>query len=377
MPRIPPATPSSPSANGLAANKPDVLELLWDQACSGQEQEAYNRLRELFETDPRGSELPARLYALLLANPALDSWQTPCDWLARGVRAEGPWGPCRQLYRREVDDHPEEVLTERFLHLIDAVAGSSNVIEFLAWRWEALTRLKRPEHIVDDLERVAPHLEHKDEVTWVRVLLKAADYVAWHPKHGFGPIREEVESHVHVHAALGEDMSRLDFLRELAGSWHKLPAEHLEAAPLVELLPLAWTNPYENCHRLLVPCRAMAEKPEAALKNLDSIHRLAPLVAVHLGQTLSWLWQPSVDERDEGTLKKVIAGQLDGLSRPANEDSYAFFRPHLLRLCIIDTVAPEIVANLIGHDRASFLCQRIQDDWPLRTVFLAHRLIWS
>jgi molecular chaperone DnaK (HSP70) len=39
--------------------------------------------------------------------------------------------------------------------------------------------------------------------------------------------------------------------------------------------------------------------------------------------------------------------------------------------------APETIASLRSPDRTSFEYQRILDDWPLRTVCLAHRLIWT
>src|ERR1700722_9274558 len=69
-------------------SSPDLLQILWDQACNGKEAEAYGKMREMYEINPHGSELPARLYALLLANPELDPQRSPCDWLVRGVRSE-------------------------------------------------------------------------------------------------------------------------------------------------------------------------------------------------------------------------------------------------------------------------------------------------
>jgi hypothetical protein len=369
-----PETPVADAPVGPIAG--DRLQTLWDLACDGREQEAYTGLREMYEANPHSSELPARLYAMLLANPELDPRRVPCDWLVRGVRGEGPWGPCRQLYRREIDDHPDEVLSDRFGALLDEVRPARQVLDFLAWRWEALVRLDRAELIAADLRRVAPRLEHEDEEGWVRVLLKAADYLAWQRDGGFVDHCKAIESHVHLHAALGEDLSRLDVLRDLSASWHRLARGPLGGAPLMKVVPLSWANPFESRHRILADCRTVADNPEAALEQLDAVHRQGPLVLTHLGQTLGWLWHVSTDPRDEEALVSAIEDHLQGLGPAVSETDYALYRRYLMRLCVAEVIAPETVAAVHYPDRATFAHQRILDDWPLRVVCLAHRLIW-
>jgi hypothetical protein len=358
------------------ADAPDVVQALWDKACNGQEEEAYGRLRTLYDANPHGSELPARLYALLLANPDLDPRRTPCDWLVQGARAEGPWGPCRQLYRREIDDHPEEALSNRFFSLLDTARGHG-IVELLHWRWEALARLDQREWIASDLKRVAPRLERAEEEAWVRLQLRAADYLAWQGFTLFDNLCQTIDNHVHVHAALGEDLARLDMLRELSADWHELLRGPLAGVPLVKVLPLTWTSPFENRHRILLACRAVADDPEAALDQLDGVQRLAPLVAAHLGQTLAWLWYAPADPRDELEMLTAMTGFLQGIRLPESEPDYGLYRRHLLRLCVTECVAPEMVAHSCISDQTSFAFQRIHDDWPLRVACLAHRLIWA
>ncbi len=356
----------------------DSLDAVWSQACDGQEVEAYGRLREMYQVNPHGSEVPARLYALLLANPELDPQRTPCDWLAQGVRAEGQWGLCRQLYRREIEDHPDEALSERFEGLLGGAVPHGNVLEFLVWRWEAMTRLGRTDLISDDHTRVAGRLKREDEEGHVRVLLKAADYLAWQSTYPFDELCDSIESHVHVHAVLGEELSRLDFLRDLSGSWLRLNGSKLaKATPLLSVVPMSWTNPYENRHRILAQCRVVAEDPEAALSQLDAVRRRESLIPAHLGQTLAWLWHAREDPRDENTLLAVIKEYLGGVNHPAAEAQYDLYRWHLLRFCVAELIAPETVANLLVPDRVAFVHQRIYDDWPLRTVCLAHRIVWE
>ena len=373
----PPDTAAQPSSGPDRPRQPDALEALWDRACDGQEEEAYRRLREMFETNPQGSELPARLYAILLANPELDLRNAPCDWLVRGMRAEGPGGPCRQLYRREIGDHPEEALSDRLLGLLDAVTPPRGVSEFLAWRWEALLRLDRLELIAADLTRAAPRLEHEDEEGWVRLLLKAADYLAWHSSSGFAKLCADIDGHVHVHSALGEDLARLDFLRELSHSWHQLRSSGLPDVPLLGVLPLTWTSPFENRHRILAQCRDLAENPEASLAKLDEIQRRAPLALAQLGQSLAWVWYAPPDPRDDSALLSAVNDHLGGLLQPVGMSDYALYRPYLLQMCFAEVLAPETAAQFLSAERAAFAYQMILDDWPLRTVCLAHRLIWG
>jgi hypothetical protein len=373
------ATPSPTAAADLPQSTVgvDLLQIFWDKACSGQEHSAYAELREMYEINPHGSEVPARLYALLLANPELDALRTPCDWLARGARVEGPWGPCRQLYRREIDDHPDEALSDRFAGFLDAVTPTASVVDILGWRWDALARLGRTELLAEDLRQLAPRLEHADEVTWVRVLLKAADYTAWRPTSLFDTLRKEIDSHVHVHSTMGEELARLDFLRELSASWLRIMKGQSDEAPLLKVVPLSWTSPYENRHRVLLECRPMADSPESALAKLDVIHRQAPLVSAHLGQTLGWLWQTAPDTREESKLSSAVQEYLGGLDRPVNEGDYSLFRRTLLSLCVAEVIAPEVVADVLDPQRTSNAFYLIHDDWPLRVVCLAHRLIWA
>jgi hypothetical protein len=376
-------TPTADSAAVVPPSGPDPLqhrdsvEAWWRRACDGEAEEAYRRLRQMYEINPQNSELPARLYALLLAYPGLDMRNTPCDWLVRGVPADVPWGPCRQLYRREIDDRPDEALSERFAGLLDDGTLPRNLIDFLAWRWEALLRLGRIDLIPGDLARAARRLERQDEEGWVRVLLKAADYLAWEKGSHFDDLCAEIEGHVHVHGALGEDLARLDFLRELSRSWNGLRTQWIREMPLLGVVPLTWTSPFENRQRIVAKCRYLAEHAEQALAALDDLQRCAPLLSAHLGQALSWLYYSHGDPRDESALRSAVNDCFRDLRPPLGEHDYALYRPYLLQFCLAEAIAPETAAHVLGPMQAPFAFQRILDDWPLRTVCSAHRLIWS
>lgn len=389
--------PIAAEAQPKWAPRPDELQTLWDMACDGSAEEAYRRLREMYQINPNGSELPLRLHALLLAMPELDLRNTPCDWLVRGMAHEVAWGPCRQLYRREIEDRPEEVLTDRFLGLIDAATSTGTTAEYLGWRWDSLLRLQRLELITDDLERARSRLEPEDEVAWVRLLLRAADYLAWHPpgpdggrrlpgvRHGVRPSADEfdtlcdtIEPHVHVHAVLQEELSRLDFLRDLSRGWLQvrrfLRADGLHEPALLGVVPMTWTSPFEHRHRILASCREVTDDPHTALADLDQVHRYAPLIAAHLGQTLGWVSYVA-DPRDPADVQAALSDCLLGLFQPLGDQDYSLYRQHLLELCLTEAVAPEWIVPALGPQGTSPACQMILDDWPLRTVCLARRMI--
>ena len=65
----------------------------------------------------------------------------------------------------------------------------------MLWNWVALRpavlRLDQVEGIAADVARFAPRLEAEDEVGWVHLLLRAADYLAWHSQRGFDALCAE------------------------------------------------------------------------------------------------------------------------------------------------------------------------------------------
>ena len=127
---------------------------------------------------------------------------------------------------------------------------------------------------------------------------------------------------------------------------HKVVQRSAVASDLLRVLPLSWTNPFENRHRILQQCRAAAEHPEVTLAQLDEVQRQAPLIPAHLGQTLMWLGQMT-DEREEEALQSATAERLGGVTLPVSEADYALYRQHLLRLCIAEVIAPEMVAEML------------------------------
>ena len=128
---------------------------------------------------PRDADVLPRLYWLLRLFPDLDASRHPCDWLAESLRIGGLAAPMRELYRRFVADHPEESLSER-LHAAAGDAGvRANLASLIEWRRQAAGRLGKTDVIERDLSVLGPAILKDDEATWVRLLLFAADELAW------------------------------------------------------------------------------------------------------------------------------------------------------------------------------------------------------
>jgi hypothetical protein len=138
---------------------------------------------------------------------------------------------------------------------------------------------------------------------------------------------------------------------------------------------MSWTSPYENRLRLLTHCHELISDPHLALKQLDHMQRLAPLIPAHFGQMLTWLWPAPADPRDEEAKAEAIKEHVGNIRAPISEGDYALYRGRLLRLCLAEAIAPESVAGLLGWDATTFAFQRTCDDWPLRVVCSAHRIV--
>jgi hypothetical protein len=370
------ATPSGQAVQEAAAGD-NHLQIVWDMACNGREQEAYRELQALAQAAPDDSEPPALLYCLLLANPELDPAREPCDWLVAGMRNSDSRSLCRQFYRREILDRPEEALSDRFLRLLEGPVPIPRLVELLEWRWQAAQQIDQLDIITPDLNRLGRRIEREDAEAWMRLLLRAVDYLAWFRERSADELCELIESRVDMHNRMGEEIFRIDFLRAMAagrpgalrgGSGHR---------PWWEILPFSWTNPYENRNRILPHLLKWANDPESALEELDEINSRAPFVIVHLGQTLGWLAFAAPRAHEIKDLGTLFATYFDGVRHPVSEPDYFLFRWYALRFCIAEFISPETLSSIFSPRQETYLSQRLLDDWPLRLVCLAHRYAWA
>src|SRR5262249_14265629 len=156
----------------------------------------------------------------------------------------------------------------RFKRLLEQSLPAGALANLVEWRWHAAERLWDFETIAADLSSLRTHLGQEDEAGWVRLLLAAADRVAWVGGDAadtlFTEIRQEIEQRFHVHAQFGEAISRLDFLVDLSETWKRVKSNQRDQAlvDLLELLPLTWTqSPHELRPQCFACLQDLAEDP--------------------------------------------------------------------------------------------------------------------
>src|SRR5262249_22802944 len=117
-----------------------------------------------------------------------------------------------------------------------------------------------------------------------RLLLSALDQLAWANTGAASVLveecRAELEELTHVHAAL--DLSRLDFLLDLAAAWRRLTPGQYPA--LARLIPQSWCRPFSEIHMpLLTVVEELIANPIGSLATLDSLKASAPAVLGQFG----------------------------------------------------------------------------------------------
>jgi hypothetical protein len=363
------------------------LRDLWDQAVAGQEVAAYRRLLELSLPNPNDPEILLRLYWLLTLKPDVDPSRHPCDWLVQGMQARGLSRPFRELYRQELMQNPPEAYSGRYMRLLDGPWNPGQLSELAEWRWQALAEMGRWDLLAGDLPRLRPRIIMDDEETWVRLLFTALDWLAWAgtdlAAEVFDSCRLEIYQYEHLAGRMPYQFDRLDFLLGFAAGWRKLQNQSPVPERFTEIMELSWTrSAYELKPRILVLLEDMCQEPQTWLGHLDRVQRHAPGAVAHFGTILHQLEDDSGDS-SKGHSDEAIArlGQdfLDGQGMT----DYPELRSKLLNFCLTEAIAPEKLADAVG-DRPAYwpprgisFSQEVNEDWPLRYLYLAHHLFWS
>lgn len=361
----------------------EVVEL-WDRACAGEDELAYRRLREIYNAHPDDKEILLRLYWLHALNPDLDHVRHPCDWLVEGLRSAGLGGPCRELYRRYLANHPEEALSARCGSLLEVVAAPILLGQLVEWRWLAAGKLRKWSIIATDLETVGPRLAREDEDTYARLLLFAIDELAWFNEEAARRVLHgccaEIEKLEHLHGRLGESFARLDFLLELARAWRQVQFEDARWRPILNLIPQTWLLPPHELRPLLFQhLDDWRNRMRETLDLFDEIASRAPILLAQLGRTLDGYYysfafhpQPTAEELERRA--RQFLATVDAALYPQ-------FRWKLLNFCLREFLAPEWLAEVMeSRSQDGNLVQlfgQVRNDWPLRVLCQAYRVFWS
>lgn len=167
-------------------SSPSPLDEAWDDAVAGSEREAYAKLVRLYERGESVSDACLRLYWLLKAAPELDASASPCHWLVEGLCETQLTGPMHDLYEREIATSPEEAASSRCAKLLAVEAEPGRLYDYIQTRWRACDRLGDFLRISADLELLKERFAYQQESIWYRLLLLAANHLAWGDEDAVG-----------------------------------------------------------------------------------------------------------------------------------------------------------------------------------------------
>jgi hypothetical protein len=361
----------------------DEFDESWDWAINGDKERAYAGLLQLLDRYPR-AEVCVRLYHLLRGYPELDAARAPCDFLVQGLCQGRGTGPCHELYRREIEDCPEEALSERFAQLLqklDAVAQPGVFAAIYQWRLSAAGQLRQFDVIRNDLSQLCPQLADEHEEIWLRLLLSAAEQFAWAPSSGYiAECRREAYQSEHLQLQCADVFDRLEILEQTARGWRHLQDRTGVPGEFVQLLARSSTRPFSEIRRDVATLLAgIADRPKYWLRILDLVNVTSPLVLSLFGRLLDlyqWSQDHEQDVRDPVGLSTLARHFLEEFGRLG----YTKLRPSLLAFCLREFVHPNFVADVAVSKTVRLPPARLNklvSDWPLRHVYRACVLFWG
>jgi hypothetical protein len=309
-----------------------------------------------------------------------------------------------ELYRQELDDHPDEAAGGRCTRLLHAPLRPGLLADVAECRWRVLVRGgSRWGMIQSDLEHLRPRFVREEEETWVRLLFSLADELAWGDSPAvtvadgeltddalspglalFEVCLKEIRGYDYLAPRLSQAFDRLDFLIEVSRGWRLLRERQAVPEVFLELVPWTWTGPFADVRpRLLRLLHYISAAPRQWLGHMDAVHGQASAVLGQFGRTLYELaermeWQP-VRERNWEWVARLAVDFVDA----QGQVSYQCYRPQFLEFCLREAVDPGHVASVFAQRPADWpaagvsLGQAMAGDWPLRYVYLACQLFWA
>ncbi len=370
-----------PPASRLGPSPSPTPPDLWERACAGDLAGVYRGLVDRQERGSQAEDLFLQLYWLLVVAPELDPGQTPTDWLVRGLRAGGMRvGRLLELWRREAEVDPAgatEGASRRLLGAGTPLALASFVAD---WRWRSARRSERWGVIATDLDALRPWLPEASVAAWVRLLLLAAENVAWasgRTRDDRQAYRAEADRLAYDHALeIDDELSRYEYAEAVTDGLRQRGWAGVGDDGLDDLLRLGWDDRGSTCRPSLLAFAArLARVPEATLTRLDGVYRVAPAI-------LGLYWEILGGDRGGWPDAPTAFAALAFLAT-TRWSNYPEFRVKLLGFCLRERVAPLVVARSI-EDRADLLLPgnlplglAIDSDWPLLAAYRTVEIGWE
>jgi hypothetical protein len=383
--------PGATDAAGPPSVSVDPAAAAWEHAVDGHRMEAYDQLRQLVQQQSHDAELYARLYWLLLLYPKLDAQRDRREWLAAGLAATGFDGRLAELYEREFQGDPEEVLRPRCRRLLDCRSPLPRWARFTARCWEYAGLLGHWETIAEDQLAVREAVAGADRAVWARLLLVAAEQFLWQTDPRARNLlvqscRGELDGFAEEHQELSQELDRFDYLVVFTAECRKLSANrHFRpefADGLRDLLRRSWVHQFNVIQSdLIMLLRPLVESPcGKGIGDLDFVRRISPAILHHLNSLVETLYHHRHDPGADAGADDLLA-PVEEFLRARNWLGYEQVRPEILLYCVrsritldqFETAAEKISLPLQKRG----LPKKLRGDLPLRCLATACQAFWS
>lgn len=367
----------------------DAVADAWAMATSGNLHAAYREFERLVPGE-HGRDAAVRLYWLLRVAPELAPNRQPVEWLCLAFEHD-PEGIAAELLRRELESNYPAAWHPAVERLLDTTRSSDRLADLVSWRWRAAGLALKPWVIIEDAPRLRPRL-HASGLPWVRLLMQAADVLAWVDPHEDMPARwcyQEIEELATVSPETDYLFDRFDNLRVLTAEWlHMIRAaewllDAVESAPVnwtqwvLRLIPRIWLAPNDLLRPdLYALAAAIADDPVGWLRHFDRLVVNGPGVVALLFSALRNL----AEEDNAAEMEPSVAPLPATLQSPEFWDEYAASREGFLEYCIdagaspIDEAMRVTETGVTRHDGAAPITI-VMSDIALCSVFTAVRCI--
>jgi hypothetical protein len=310
--------------------------------------------------------------------------------LVEGLRATGgQFMPLWELYRREILLHPAVGTSPPASKLFEDQPQTTITAEFAVWRIIAAARLQQWDAIAHDLQAMAHRWSRDEPATWLRILLAAADELAWSADPAAQAARrhcwEEIDRVGAVSPSDFDALARFDWLRDISQAWREMDRVEMPAS-LRAVLALSWSRPYwEYRGRALACLWELTENAWGLLQWLSSLGSKSGSLFWQFGTLLETMRDSERDSPDEDEAEgwseaartRALFDFVDSNYWPEYQD----FRLVLSDFCLRESIQPEHVAEALKEQPGYWLAfdRRLSDaileDWPLRYTCLAWRLV--
>jgi hypothetical protein len=389
---IRPREPDGQAPPLRSQSPPDPVDAAWTLARDGQLALAYQRLTSIAWSAPGNEDVCLRLYWLLRLAPHLDGECDRRDWLVEALRASRLEGRAMEMYRRELQREPVDILQPRWSRLLEVEAAPSRFGEMLVRRWDAFEHLGHCELIRLDLPPLRAKFAGVDRLLWTRILLAAIDHLAWErdraTKSAVDLLVEEIHAHYETHSTLEAEMDRCDLLVKLASHWQAASqAKGFPPGFMSSLCPLVrqgWNQPFGVVRLPLQAFLAsLVENPLGGLELLDRLKNVSPPMLDQLAWLVAMFDHERFNsEREPATEEKLMENLKEHL-REQDWSHYDRLRNGLLFVCIQRSLSLSDIARAAElaftpyQLKTTGLENRLRTDTPMRIMCDAARAFWS